>query len=171
MSYIEARIASADDVRAAHEAGLLIQHTVEYDEFSDGWRLQVLFQKNGEYFSRAGRLFKAPTQESAKERMEHQFERLIGISSRIAEKFSKEYLAAREALEAKIQKIWDTTDPKSRNLIKPGIIKVNWSRREPLLKVMRFTSLEDLHGKYDPELARFIEISKSELKNGPTAPG
>lgn len=158
------KIASADDVRAACADRINLQSSVEPDDFDpDGWRLHIVFERNGERFGFAGRMFRAPSQEIARTRAAHQLKRMLGVPTRLAEKFSNDFVAARTALEAKIRRVWELCPPTASDLIKPGPIKVNWSRREPLLKVMRFTSFETLQQRYDPELAQFTEISKREL--------
>lgn len=164
MGFIETSIATAEQVRLAHKVGVKLSATCMADIVDpEGWRLQILFEKEGKRWSYEGRMFRATNLGAAETRAEHQLRKLLGQSSRIAEKLSAEFRAAREALEQRIELAWAACGGSGTDLLKPGPIKVNWTRREPRLKVHRFTGVDALRKRYDPEFSRFEQAVRSEL--------
>jgi hypothetical protein len=164
VNYIDAKIATAEDVKTAHKAGVALAPEAEADEFDPlGWRLRVLFRFKGDTWVYMGRMFRAPNQSAAGLRVIHQLKRLLGGSDRIAGKLSAEYIEARSSLELKIETLWTARKDGEPNLIKPGKIKVDWNHGEPLLRVYIFTNAQDLQRKYDPEYSRFVSVVRTEL--------
>jgi hypothetical protein len=164
MGYIETFIATSDLMRSAHQAGAKLRATCESDEFqSEAWRLQVIFDHAGKTWSYEGRLFRAPNWETAEARAQHQLRRLLGRPTRIAGKLSPEFRAARDELQQRIERVWAECDGAGDNLVKPGPIKVDWNRRAPLLKVMRFTGMDAVRRQYEPEFSRFERAMRDEL--------
>lgn len=164
MSYIETSIATSDLVRTAHQTGAKLRATCESDEFQpEAWRLQVIFEHAGKIWSYEGRLFRAPSREAAETRAQHQLRRLLGQPTRIAGKLSPEFRAARDALQQRIEQVWAECGGAGDDLIKPGPIKVDWNRREPLLKVVRFNGIDAVRRRYEPEFSRFEGAMRDEL--------
>lgn len=163
MGYIETYIATSELVRAAQQAGAKLRTTCESDEFQpEGWRLQVIFDHAGKTWSYEGRLFRAPNREAAETRAQHQLRRLLGQPTRIAGKLSPEFRAARDALQQRIAKVWVECGGTGTDLIKPGPIKVDWNRREPLLKIVRFTGIDAVRSQYEPEFSCFEQAMRAE---------
>lgn len=156
--------ASADDVRAAHDAGVRLDHFTELDEATAGFRLIVQFVANGEKYVFAGRLFRAPTVEAANARVEHQMKRLLGKSSRIAGKLSAEFCEARDALQRRIEEVWAAKKEGETDLLAPGLIKVDWNHRAPKLRPVGFAPLSSICEKYEPQYTRFMDAVRAELR-------
>jgi len=113
-------------------------------------------------------MFRAPTREAAEARAQHQLRRVLGRSTRIAGKLSPEFRSARDALQQRVQIVWTQCGGTGTDLIKPGPIKVDWNRREPLLRIMRFTGIDAVRRQYEPEFSNFEQAMRNEL--APTSP-
>lgn len=161
--FVEVRTANAAEVRAAHAAAIALRPTVEADEVDPtGWRLFVNFKRDGEDFCFVGRMFRAPTATTAESRATAQLRRLLGETARAAYKFSPEFIAARTRLEAKIEAVWNSSNPEATDLLKPGPVKVDWARREPVLHILRFTNIATVEARYSPELELFAAAARQE---------
>lgn len=158
------KIASADDVRVAHAAGVSLNHFAEYDDIRDGFRLVVQFVVNGERYAFDGRMFRAPTEEAVKERVQHQMKRLLGKSSRIAGKLSAEFCEARDALQQRIEEVWAAKKEGETDLFFPGLIKVDWNHRLPKIRRNGFAPLVEVCAKYEPQYGRFADAVRAELR-------
>jgi len=77
MKYVEAKIASAEEVRTAFRAGVEIDYRAQFDEYAIGWRLEITFTNGGPLRCYTGRLFRAATNSEAIDRAKSQFKRLI----------------------------------------------------------------------------------------------
>jgi hypothetical protein len=77
MKFVEAKIASAEDVRAALRAGIEVNYCAQVDEFAFGWRLEITFTNGGQRHCYTGRLFRVATNSAAANRAKIQLKRLI----------------------------------------------------------------------------------------------
>ncbi|ACB74317.1 hypothetical protein [Opitutus terrae] len=164
MSYIETRIAKKGDVLAAAKEGIKMEVRADYSEIEEGWRLVVLYWRGEEYWSYEGRLFRAVSQAAAFEHGRKQYSQLLGEPREAGRKFSAAYVAARSALEKKITAVWAAAGGTEPNLIKPGRIKFDWQRGEPMLKVTRGSTIDVLESRYNPEFAAYRDAALAEVK-------
>ncbi|MDF9828068.1 hypothetical protein M2447_002181 [Ereboglobus sp. PH5-10] len=164
MQYVEAKIAKKEDVVKAVKDGLQLSAIAAFSEEEGGWRLDIQFIRDAQLHSYQGRLFRAPTEQAAQETAQKQLNQMLGKPREGGKKYSNTYLLAKEALERKIQQIWDASAETETDLIKPGPIKFNWTRKEPAIRVIRPTSMKKIEEKYNPEFKEFVNASKDEAQ-------